>query len=155
MSGNEPLRTPARLRTTPSWLITHTATHASRLVSDAFESVGARRYHFALLSALAEFGPASQAELGRRCSIDRSYVVEAVNELAESGYVLRTPDTADRRRNVITITPEGESALARFDAALGEAQDALLAPLSPAERKLLTTLMGRVFERQQQQTRRG
>ncbi|MEV1174226.1 hypothetical protein [Nonomuraea sp. NPDC049784] len=54
-------------------LITQTATHAARLVSEALDMAGARRYHYALLATLEEFGPSSQAELGRRCAIDRSY----------------------------------------------------------------------------------
>ncbi|MCP3821351.1 MarR family winged helix-turn-helix transcriptional regulator [Streptomyces sp. A3M-1-3] len=141
-------RAPARLRATPSWLITQTATHASRLASEAFDTVGARRYHYALLAALEEFGPASQAELGRRCAIDRSYVVEAVNGLAENGMAVRTPDPADGRRNIITITEAGERELRKISERLAEAQDKLLAPLSPAEREQLAQLMARVLDHQ-------
>ncbi|MER7005484.1 MarR family winged helix-turn-helix transcriptional regulator [Dactylosporangium sp. NPDC000555] len=36
--------------------------------------------------------------------VDRSYVVEAINELAERGLVVRAVDPANRRRNTITIT---------------------------------------------------
>lgn len=101
--------TPARLKGTPSWVLTHTATHAGRLLWEAFSTTDARRYHYALLAALEEFGPASQASLGRRCGIDRSYIVGAINELAAWGLVERDPDPADRRRNVITLTPPGAS----------------------------------------------
>jgi DNA-binding MarR family transcriptional regulator len=141
-------RAPTRLRSKPSWLITQAATHAGRLVSEAFATAGAgaRRYHYALLAALAEFGPASQAALGRRCGIDRSDVVAAINELVERGQVVRSPDPADRRRNVITITAEGSRQLARADEALVGAQEALLAPLSAGERKELTRLLGLVLD---------
>ncbi|MFI7635869.1 MarR family winged helix-turn-helix transcriptional regulator [Nonomuraea sp. NPDC049400] len=146
MTATDVTRPPARLCATPSWLITQTATHAARLVSEAFGTVGGRRYHYALLAALEEFGPASQAELGRRCSIDRSYVVEAVNELTDKGFAVRAPDPADRRRNIITITPAGERELERIAATLDVAQDKLLAPLSSGERKQLTQLMARVLD---------
>ncbi|MGP4109695.1 MarR family winged helix-turn-helix transcriptional regulator [Streptomyces sp. 4N509B] len=139
--GTADERVPERLWSTPSWLLTHAATHAARLVSEAFVSVGARRYHFALLAALAEFGPASQAALGRRCGIDRSDVVAALNELAELGQVVREPDPADRRRNVVTLTTEGERQLARADEALAGAQGALLAPLAEGERVELARLL--------------
>ena len=115
-------------------------------MSEAFGTVGGRRYHYALLAALEEFGPASQAELGRRCSIDRSYVVETVNELADKDFVVRAPAPADRRRNIITITLAGERELERIAMTLDVAQDKLLAPLSPAERTQLTHLMARVLE---------
>jgi DNA-binding MarR family transcriptional regulator len=62
---------------------------------------------------LEEFGPASQASLGRRTSMDRSDVVAALNDLARDGLVRRSPDPADHRRNVITITPAGAARLRR------------------------------------------
>ncbi|MDT0446010.1 MarR family winged helix-turn-helix transcriptional regulator [Streptomyces johnsoniae] len=139
-------RAPERLRGRVSWLLSHAATHSGRLVAEAFASIGTRRYHHALLAALAEFGPASQAALGRRCGIDRSDVVAALNELAASGQVVRSPDPADRRRNVITLTPEGRGQLERADEALGRTQEALLAPLSPAERRELIRLLGLVHD---------
>jgi DNA-binding MarR family transcriptional regulator len=137
---------PTRLRSAPSWLITHLATYAGRLLGEAFDAGEWRRYHYALLSALEEFGPASQAALGRRCQIDRSYIVAAVNELAERGLVRRAPDATDRRRNVITITDDGLQQLRRLSTTLDGVQDALLDPLSPAERNELTTLLGRVLD---------
>jgi DNA-binding MarR family transcriptional regulator len=137
---------PARLRTTPSWLITHLATHAGRLLAEAFDAGVWRRYHYALLAALDEFGPASQATLGRRCGIDRSYVVEAVNELADKGLVVRATDPADRRRNTITITRAGVRQLHRMGETLAGVQDTLLAPLSPDERTQLTGLLARVLD---------
>jgi DNA-binding MarR family transcriptional regulator len=137
---------PSRLRSAPSWLITHLATHASRLLAEAFDAGEWRRYHYALLAALEEFGPASQAALGRRCEIDRSYVVEAVNELADRGLVVRATDPADRRRNTITITKAGIRQLHRIGEALDGVQESLLAPLSPDERGQLTRLLARVLD---------
>src|SRR3712207_8825212 len=89
---------PSRLVQTPSWLLTQTATHASRLVSEGFVASGARGYHYRMLAALEEFGPASQASLGRRTGVDRSDVVAAINELEEGGFVERDQDPADRDR---------------------------------------------------------
>ncbi|UED85347.1 MarR family winged helix-turn-helix transcriptional regulator [Streptomyces profundus] len=137
---------PARLRAMPSWLLTHTATQASRLVAESFAAIGARRYHYALLAALDEFGPLSQAALGRHCGIDRSDVVAAVNELAADGLVVRRQDPTDRRRNVITLTSDGRAQLGRGDEALAETQEQLMAPLSPAERAELVRLLGRLFD---------
>ena len=138
--------TPARLRGKPSWLMTQTAMHAGRLVSEGLAAADARGYHYRLLAALEEFGPASQAALGRRTGIDRSYVVEAINELAEGGLVERTRDPEDRRRNIITITAAGVKQLQRLDGVLAEIQDELLAPLSADERDELVRLLRRVLE---------
>ena len=138
---------PERLRTKPSWLISQLAVHARRLVFDGFAAAGARGYHYRILAALHEFGPASQAELGRRCRIDRSDVVAAVTDLAGQGHVDREPDPAHGRRNRVTLTRDGLAQLRRMDEALDRVQDDLLEPLSPGERQELTRLLGRLLTR--------
>jgi DNA-binding MarR family transcriptional regulator len=137
---------PARLTQKPTWLISQTSMHAHRLLTDGLAAAGSRGYHYRLLAALQEFGPASQARLGRRTGMDRSDVVAALNELAGHGLVERAPDPADRRRNIITITPAGAAHLRRLDSLLDDVQDELLAPLSPAERQQLIHLLTRVLE---------
>jgi MarR family transcriptional regulator, lower aerobic nicotinate degradation pathway regulator len=138
--------TPSRLERRPSWLVSQVSIHAHRLLSEEFATVDSIGYHYRLLAALEEFGPASQAALSRRTGIDRSDVVAALNDLAERGLVERSPDPADRRRNVITITPAGTEQLRLLDRVVGDVQDKLLAPLSPAERDQLTDLLARVLE---------
>ena len=130
----------------PSWLLTQTAAHASRLVSESFSAVGARGYHYRLLTSLLTDGPASQADLGRRTGIHLSDMVAALNELEAGGYVARSPDPQDRRRNVITITDAGRARLASLDAILDRVQDELLAPLSAPERATLAELLTRLLE---------
>ncbi|MFI7219530.1 MarR family winged helix-turn-helix transcriptional regulator [Micromonospora maritima] len=136
---------PARLAGLPSWLISQTALRAGRLVSDGLAVVGARGYHFRLLATLDEFGATSQASLGRRSGIHVSDVVAALNELADRDYVTREPDPADRRRNVVTITPAGRRQLRRLEKQLAMAQDDLLAPLTADEREQLSRLLTRVL----------
>lgn len=130
----------------PSWLLNQAAMPAQRLVADGLAQVAAHRSHFALLSALDEAGPSSQADLGRRCGIDRSDVVETVNQLTVKGYVERAPDPADRRRNVVTISRAGRRHLVRLEKRLARIQDELLAPLRPSEREVLVRLLSRVVD---------
>ncbi|MEV8405656.1 MarR family transcriptional regulator [Streptomyces niveus] len=137
---------PAAWQGLPSWLLTQTAHHAHRLVTDAFSAAGARGYHYRLLATLAEFGPSSQAGLSRRTGIHVSDTVGALNELADRELIERAPDPADRRRNVISLTGEGERQLRRLEKPLAEAQDELLAPLSPEERRRFTDYLSRVLD---------
>jgi MarR family transcriptional regulator, lower aerobic nicotinate degradation pathway regulator len=136
---------PERLRAKPSWLLTQLAVHAHRLASEGFAEVGARGYHYRILASLREFGAASQAELARRGSMDRSDVVAAINELAERGFVERTPDPDDRRRNIVTLTKAGDGHLRRMDRALDKVQDDLLGPLTAGDRRTLTDLLSRLL----------
>jgi MarR family transcriptional regulator, lower aerobic nicotinate degradation pathway regulator len=135
---------PARLRALPSWLINQAALPASRLVANGLARAGMRRHHYSLLAALDEAGPASQADLSRRTTIDRSDMVATVNELEEQGLVERKSDPTDRRRNVVAITPAGRRRLGQLDRLLAKVQDELLAPLSTRERDQLVSLLARI-----------
>jgi MarR family transcriptional regulator, lower aerobic nicotinate degradation pathway regulator len=139
-------KVPARLRALPSWLINQAALPANRLVAAGLAKAGARRHHYSLLATLDEVGPASQAALSRFTTIDRSDLVATVNELVERGFVERTPDPADRRRNVITITAAGRRHLRNLDGLLAQVQGELLASLSANERRQLVRLLTRVVD---------
>jgi DNA-binding MarR family transcriptional regulator len=137
---------PTRLRNKASWLIKNTSLHSHRLVVESMVALDARTYHFAILAALEEGGPASQAALSQSAGIDRSDIVAMVNELVEQGLVVRTPDPDDRRRNIITMTPAGRQRLEQLDAVLSEVQQTLLAPLTVDEREQLIGLLARVLD---------
>ena len=138
-------QTPTALTELPSWLLTQSAAQAHRIVTESFAAGGARAYHFRLLATLVEFGPASQATLGRRSSIDRSDVVAALNELEADGYVERSADPADGRRNVITITTAGKRQYRKLTTLVGKAQEEIFAPLSATDRTRLTTILGKLL----------
>lgn len=144
--------TPARWKSLPSWLLTQTAGHAHRLVTDGFSAAHARGYHFRLLATLEEFGPASQATLGRRSGIHLSDMVAAINELADRNLVDRAPDPSDRRRNIISPTAAGTRQLRLLEKRLAKTQDELLAPLSPEQREQLTDLLAVLLDHHDQRT---
>jgi len=66
--------------------------------------------------------------------------------LAAGGYVKRTPDPEDRRRNIVAITAAGAARFRRLDKVLVQVQDELLRPLSTAERELLIDFLRRVLQ---------
>ncbi|BBB01539.1 putative MarR family transcriptional regulator [Actinacidiphila reveromycinica] len=136
--------TPRRLAALPSRLLNLTAAQGERMISGRLAEADARKWHYAVLAALEEYGPASQATLSRRTGIYRSDLVAVINELEARGTVRRAPDPDDRRRNVVTLTPAGRTQLDRLDAVLGAVQDDLLAPLSGPERAELTSLLARL-----------
>jgi MarR family transcriptional regulator, lower aerobic nicotinate degradation pathway regulator len=137
---------PERLRQLPTWLTAQVAAKGRRLVNASLVQEGARRQHFTVLASLSEQGPASQAELGRRLSIDRSDLHALLAELESGGLVARVRDERDRRRNVVTVTRAGRGALARLGKRIDAAQDALLEPLSTGERRELNRLLQKVLE---------
>ncbi|MBW1596625.1 MarR family winged helix-turn-helix transcriptional regulator [Streptomyces sp. JJ38] len=138
--------TAARLRKLPTRLMSLAAIQSDRLVNEALARADARKWHYAVLATLGEFGAVSQAELSSRTGIYRSDMVAVVNELAERRLLERSPDPADRRRNVITITRQGRARLRRLDELLTAAEDAVFAPLTAPEREQLTRLLTRLVD---------
>lgn len=136
-----------RLDSLPTWLLSRSSGQAHRLLADAFAAAGARGYHYRMLAALEDLGPASQATVGRRAEMDRSDVVAALNELEADDFVERAPDPDDGRRKIVTITVAGRRRLKKLDEVVGSVQEQLLEPLSAAERAQLISLLGRIARR--------
>jgi DNA-binding MarR family transcriptional regulator len=141
----DPKNAPERLSELPSWLLSQVSAVANRTVAETLHAAhSSHRNHYALLATLAESGPSSQAELGRRIGLDRSDVTAVVNLLEAHGFLERVPDPADRRRNLVSITEAGSAHLVAMDAVVGRAQAELLAPLDEADRATLVSLLKQV-----------
>jgi MarR family transcriptional regulator, lower aerobic nicotinate degradation pathway regulator len=144
----QPGRTPTRVKDRPTWLISRAYARSSGLLNAGFEAHGSglRSYHYRLLSALEEWGPASQADLGRSTGIDRSDVTAALAELESRNLIERTVDPEHKRRNIVTLTPEGREQLRDLDTVVDAIQDELLAPLTATQRRQFITLMSRLLD---------
>jgi DNA-binding MarR family transcriptional regulator len=147
MRHHQPGRAPARLKDRPTWLISRAYARSSGLLNAGFEAHGSglRGYHYRLLAALDEWGPASQADLGRSTGIDRSDVTAALAELESRNLIERTVDPENKRRNIVTLTPEGIERLHDLDIVVGTIQDELLAPLTATQRRQFITLISRLL----------
>ena len=140
--------TPARVKDRPTWLISRAYARSSGLLKAGFElhGSGLRSYHYRLLAALDEGGPASQAELGRATGIDRSDVTTALSELESRRIVERTVDTDHKRRNIVTLTSEGVARLRELDSVIDDVQEQVLGPLSAPQRRQFIDLITRMLE---------
>ncbi|WP_245924025.1 MarR family winged helix-turn-helix transcriptional regulator [Paractinoplanes atraurantiacus] len=133
-----------RLENLTTRALSMAAMRSDRVVNERLAGAGSRKWHYAVLAALDESGPASQAELSRATGIYRSDIVAVVNELADRALVERSPDPADRRRNVVTLTAAGRRKLVKLDLLLRSVQDEVFAELTRAERDQLVTLLAKV-----------
>ncbi|MFG3281909.1 MarR family winged helix-turn-helix transcriptional regulator [Streptomyces sp. NPDC048111] len=134
------------IQSLPSWLIGRVAARGRGLVAEALAGEGVRMLHHAVLAAVSELGPIAQADLGRKVAIDPKDLVGILNDLQADGLTVREPDPRDRRKNAVTITAAGDELLRRCTVVAEEANDRLLAPLTPAESRRLVALLTRLHQ---------
>ncbi|MCZ0729059.1 MarR family winged helix-turn-helix transcriptional regulator [Mycolicibacterium iranicum] len=70
-----------------------------------------------LLGEISRAGVTTPAELGVRLQVRVQSLTDSFNELEARGLIARRPDEADRRRQLVEITPDG---MAVLDADRGE-----------------------------------
>ena len=132
------------IRSLPSWLLGRAAARGRALVAEALAAEDMKMWHHVVLSAVRDLAPVAQADLGRGVRLDPKDLVGILNDLQSAGLVLREPDPADRRKNAVSLTDEGARLLKRCEKVARQANDELLAPLSPAERAQFMDLLIRI-----------
>lgn len=100
--------------------------------------------HLIALTVLDRREGMSQQALGEVLGLDAGNVVRLLNELEDQGLTTRRRDPADRRRHIVTLSPEGETALTAAHARLAGVEDEIFRVLTPEERATLHGLLERV-----------
>ena len=90
-------------------------------------------------------GPISQHELGEQLGIDRTTMVELIDDLEARGVVVRQRNSADRRSYSIQLTAKGRTVQKRAAKAFDAAADEFFAPLKGGERHILADMMRRLI----------
>ena len=136
---------PAPLLLLPSYLAGNVARIGHDFLLRELTQHGLRLTHYAVMSAVIDFGAMAQIELSSRLDVDPSHIVTYVNQLEAMGLVVRERDPADRRRTLVRPTPRGRELQSRLADAAQRSQSELLEALSPAEQRTLVALLGRVL----------
>ncbi len=97
-----------------------------------------------VLNMLA-LGAISQQALGEQLGIDRTTMVELIDQLEQQGVVVRRRNPADRRSYALSLTPRGRTVQKRAARAFDAAADEFFGPLRPAEQQALTDMLQRII----------
>ncbi len=89
----------------------------------------------------------SPQDLARLSGIDKAYITRRVCELETHGLICRCRDEQDQRRFRLYLNPDGLLAMARAQELIHECEEEMFAPLSPADRQALATLLGKCLKK--------
>ena len=135
---------PPSLANRPAALLTMAARTGQELAKDRLASLGLSVQLCGVLNLLAE-GPVSQHLLGEQLGIDRTSVVELIDELEQKGAVVRRRNPDDRRSYALELTATGRSLQKRAARAFDAAAAEYFGPLSQDEQQVLAEMLRRVI----------
>ncbi|MGI9184239.1 MAG: MarR family winged helix-turn-helix transcriptional regulator [Solirubrobacteraceae bacterium] len=128
------------------YLVSRCGMYAARQFAQRLESIDLTPRLWGALNVLDAEGPVSQHELGQAIGMDPSSMVGTIDELESRGLVTRQNHPTDRRAHALHVTAAGRKTLARGRTLAAAAQNDLLAPLSPEDRRQLHDLLLRIAQ---------
>ena len=100
---------------------------------------------FSTIIRLAEVGKVSQNHLGRLTAMDVATIKGVVDRLKAKGLIQSEPDLIDKRRSVISLSPQGEALVSELKRAGHQISEETLAPLNAKEQKTLLGLLRKIL----------
>jgi DNA-binding MarR family transcriptional regulator len=108
------------------------------------QPLGLKPAELSMLELLRANPGIAPARLARALAVSRPQATQLLDRLEERGLAQRRPSGTDGRGLEVHATPEGQLCAAQAVARLLEAEAAVLAPLSGAERGMLLELLGKL-----------
>ena len=146
-------RLPEELVASTTFLLKRLGFAAKERSMDAFEETGLHPYHYAVVVAVGKGGHETQGAIADALGYDKGQLVGLLDELEETGLVERRRDPADRRRQIVQITPDGRKTLGRLRRLSKRLEDEFLASLDESDRRELLALLLRLAEEHLQKRR--
>ena len=100
---------------------------------------------FSTIIRLAEVGKVSQNHLGRLTAMDVATIKGVADRLKAKGLIQSEPDLIDKRRSVISLSPQGEALVSELKRAGHQISEETLAPLNAKEQKTLLGLLRKIL----------
>ncbi|HEY7262741.1 MAG TPA: MarR family transcriptional regulator [Trebonia sp.] len=127
-----------------SFFLNHASHVLATRMTAAFAEIGITPRDYCVLSH-AMSGEYTQIELAKLSDLDKTTMLNTLDELERAGYAQRRPSPADRRVRIVTVTPAGAELVAAghqvADGVHGEVLAALPADQRTAFTDALTTLV--------------
>lgn len=104
----------------------------SRL-DDIFRPIGMTALQYTALTVLEHHPDISGVQLARNSFVTPQSIADMIETLQDRGLVERHPDVRDRRRLLITLTPQGRAVLDKYREVVADLESIAFAELSADE----------------------
>src|SRR4051812_36928952 len=128
-------RFPAELVSSTIFLLKRLGMAAKEQSLGAFDDAGLHPYHHAILAVLDEGSRETQGAIADALGYDKGQLVGLLDELEEAGLVSRQRDQADRRRQIVQMTPAARKMLDKLRTLSARAEDASPGALTDKDRE--------------------
>ena len=119
----------------------------SLVQADLAQVLGAlelRAVSFSALSIVVRHPGINQTQLAEALKIERSNLVQLIDELSDRALLARTPVAGDRRRYALMPTKAGKALCAKAEAVVAEHEARVFSMLDAAERDTLLSLLRKI-----------
>ncbi len=98
-----------------------------------------------IIRCLLENPHITQQEMGAIVFKDNASVTRMIELLVKSGYIIRKPHTSDRRRAMLTVSPQGKKVIADMHEVVIENRKVALSQISEEEINLVNKVLGKII----------
>ena len=109
----------------------------------ALEEFGLPTGSLTVLSLIAANPGSNQTALAKAAGVNKSALVGIVDELEKRGLAARDRSASDRRRNHLSVTPDGEATMTTMLERVSDGEDQVREALGPRDHAKLLELLDR------------
>lgn len=128
----------------PTWILSSAAARSHQMLQAGLAAAGVNGYEFRCLSALTGADQLSQTDVGALAALDPRDVTHTVRALESRGLVARAKDPKHGRRQLVSLTPQGQRVAEELTDVMDGVQDTVFRKLSPEARSRLVELLEHV-----------
>lgn len=115
----------------------------TRAAGTAAKVAGVNSTSYAILSELSLDGWLTNGQIAERLGMSTGGVTPALDRLERSGFVERSPNPADRRSSVVSITPDGQGVLRDASELLASELEEFIEELDERDRETILRFLVR------------
>lgn len=149
-SSDKPVSMPPAAHTSiwdrPGFLVRRLHQIHVAMFLDAMSDENITPIQYGLLSILVDRPGLDQLSLAEELGIDRANVADILSRLEQRQLLTRLTDPNDKRRKICLPMPEGIAFVQKHHESMRKAQESLLEPLTPQERRTFVALLRRLVD---------